>query len=112
MTKKGLEQQIITVFEIASELSRPICQAMIEFIFSTEISHNSDSADALSATLLGAVKTAVEEDQSTGLELLATLDNTLSNKVRLATTLIRMILANIDRFDNMRSMRSSLHRAS
>jgi mediator of RNA polymerase II transcription subunit 12 len=41
-----------------------------------------DSANLLSAALLGAVKTAVEEDQSQGLELLATLDSGLTNKVR------------------------------
>lgn len=41
-----------------------------------------DSADALSAALLSAIKKAVEEGQSAGLELLATLDVALTDKVR------------------------------
>ena len=41
-----------------------------------------DSADALSAALLSAIKRAVEEGQSAGLELLATLDVALTDKVR------------------------------
>jgi mediator of RNA polymerase II transcription subunit 12 len=41
-----------------------------------------DAANKLSAALLDAVRIAVEEDQSQGLELLVTLDIALTNKVR------------------------------
>lgn len=73
--------QVIAVFKTASELSLPICQALIEHIFS-DPNLDGEAADTLSASLLGAVKTAIEEDQSQGLELLAALDPSLTNKVR------------------------------
>jgi mediator of RNA polymerase II transcription subunit 12 len=72
--------QVTAVFKIASELSLPICQVLIEHIFS-DPTLEGELADALSATLLSAVKTAVEEDRSQGLELLAALDSSLTNKV-------------------------------
>jgi mediator of RNA polymerase II transcription subunit 12 len=75
------EEQIVAVFKVASELSLPICQAMIEHIFSLNYALDPDAADALSAALLNAVRKAVEEDQTQGLELLRTLDTTLTNKV-------------------------------
>jgi mediator of RNA polymerase II transcription subunit 12 len=78
------ETQVIAVFRVASELSLPICQAVIEYIFSSNSALDVDAADALSAALLEAVRTAVEEDQSQGLELLTTLDTTLTDKVRTA----------------------------
>jgi mediator of RNA polymerase II transcription subunit 12 len=43
---------------------------------------DADAADALSAALLNAVRKAIEEDQSQGLELLRTLDKSLTDKVR------------------------------
>ncbi|CAO2657656.1 Nn.00g037820.m01.CDS01 [Neocucurbitaria sp. VM-36] len=76
------EQQVLTIFGVASELSLPICQAVIEHIFSSGTSMSGDSADALSAALLSAIKRAVEEGQSAGLELLATLDAALTDKIR------------------------------
>jgi mediator of RNA polymerase II transcription subunit 12 len=76
------EEQVSAVFKIASELSLPICQAMIENIFSTNNVVDAHAADTLSAALLNAVKMAVEEDQSQGLELLSSLETTLTNKVR------------------------------
>jgi mediator of RNA polymerase II transcription subunit 12 len=75
------EEQVIAVFKVASELSLPICQAFIEHTFS-DPALEGDMANALSAALLDAVKTAVEEDQSQGLELLANLDASLTGKVR------------------------------
>jgi mediator of RNA polymerase II transcription subunit 12 len=54
---------------------------VIEFIFSSTSALDADAADALSAALLDAVRTAVEEDQSQGLELLTTLDIALTDKV-------------------------------
>jgi mediator of RNA polymerase II transcription subunit 12 len=56
---------------------------MIENIFSTNHVVDAHAADTLSVTLLNAVKAAVEEDQSQGLELLSSLEPTLTNKVGL-----------------------------
>jgi len=53
---------------------------LIEHIFS-DPALEGDMADALSAALLDAVRTAVEKDQSQGLELLTNLDATLASKV-------------------------------
>jgi mediator of RNA polymerase II transcription subunit 12 len=99
------EEQIVAVFKIASELSLPICQAMIEFIFSSEYALGVDAADALSAALLNAVRTAVEEDQSQGLELLTSLDTALTDKV-ITSLFLRNSLADIIRFDVMLNVRS------
>ncbi|KAH8693421.1 hypothetical protein GQ44DRAFT_753948 [Phaeosphaeriaceae sp. PMI808] len=76
------EEQVFAVFKVASELSMPICQAAIEHIFSSESMLDGVAADILSGALLNAVKMAVEEDQSQGLELLATLDIALMDKIR------------------------------
>jgi mediator of RNA polymerase II transcription subunit 12 len=73
---------VVAVFNVSSELSLPICQAMIEHIFSLSSVLDAHAADALSVALLNAVKTAVEKDQAQGLELLITLDSTLTDKVR------------------------------
>jgi mediator of RNA polymerase II transcription subunit 12 len=81
LTQATPEEQIVAVFKVASELSLPICQAMIEHIFSLDYARDLDAADALSAALLNAVRKAVEEDQTQGLELLRTLDTTLTDKV-------------------------------
>lgn len=81
LAKMTSEEQVITVFSHASELSLPICQALIENIFTADPALDDDAADALSAALLNAVKTAVEEDQSQGLQLLSTLDSALTDKV-------------------------------
>tara|TARA_R110002003_G_scaffold73_8_gene6869 strand:- start:4572 stop:4829 length:258 start_codon:yes stop_codon:yes gene_type:complete len=77
LAKMTSEEQVITVFSHASELSLPICQALIENIFTADPALDDDAADAL----LNAVKTAVEEDQSQGLQLLSTLDSALTDKV-------------------------------
>jgi mediator of RNA polymerase II transcription subunit 12 len=82
LVKATAEEQIVAVFKAASELSLPICQAMIEHIFSPDYALDADAADALSAALLNAVRKAIEEDQSQGLELLRTLDKSLTDKVR------------------------------
>ncbi|KAH7381682.1 hypothetical protein BKA66DRAFT_418843 [Pyrenochaeta sp. MPI-SDFR-AT-0127] len=82
LVDQNAEQQVLAIFNAANELSMPICQAVIECIFSSDTALTGDSADTLSATLLSAIKTAVEEDQSAGLELLATLDAALTDKVR------------------------------
>lgn len=74
-------EQIPAIFEIASELSLPLCQSAIEYICSSNPASEGDSVDAISAALLSAVKTAVEEDQSAGLELLTILDTDLTGKV-------------------------------
>jgi mediator of RNA polymerase II transcription subunit 12 len=55
---------------------------MIENIFSPDLGLDADAADALSAALLNAVRKAIEEDQSQGLDLLRTLDKALTDKVR------------------------------
>lgn len=87
---------VTAVFTTASELSLPICQALIEYIFSDSFVEE-EAAGALSATLLGAVKTAVEEDQSQGLELLAALDSSLTNKViSRRVTPRRVLLTSLD----------------
>lgn len=75
------EQQILAVFDIASELSMPFCRSMVQQIFETDAMSPEQSSDGLSATLLSAIKSALEKDQSSGLELLATLDSALSDKV-------------------------------
>jgi mediator of RNA polymerase II transcription subunit 12 len=54
---------------------------VIEYIFSSSSTLDVDAADALSAALLDAVRTAVEEDQSQSLELLTSLDVVLTDKV-------------------------------
>lgn len=54
---------------------------MIENIFTADPTLDGDAVDALSAALLNAVKTAVEEDQSHGLQLLSNLDTALTDKV-------------------------------
>lgn len=81
LTDTTSEEQVVAVFKVASELSLPICQAMIESLFSGHGAFETDTADALSAALLNAVRTAVEEDQSQGLELLTSLDLTVTEKV-------------------------------
>jgi mediator of RNA polymerase II transcription subunit 12 len=78
---KSPDQQVLAVFEMASELSLPICQAVIEQIFSADTTVSGESAELLSAALLSAIKTVVEKSQSTGLELLASLDASLTDQV-------------------------------
>ncbi|KNG47429.1 hypothetical protein TW65_05980 [Stemphylium lycopersici] len=82
LAEKTPEQQVVAVFALASELSLPICQAAIERIFSSRAAGPEGSSEALSATLLNAIRTAVEEDQPSGLELLASLDATLTDQIR------------------------------
>ncbi|KAF2856579.1 hypothetical protein T440DRAFT_437396 [Plenodomus tracheiphilus IPT5] len=75
-------EKVPIVFEVASDLSLPICQAVIEHIFSSEAALSGETSDALPAALLSAIKTAVEEDRSAGLELLASLDVSLTDQIR------------------------------
>lgn len=75
-------EKVPIVFEIASDLSLPICQAVIEHIFSSQSALSGETIDALPAALLSAIKTAVEEDRSAGLELLASLEASLTDQVR------------------------------
>jgi mediator of RNA polymerase II transcription subunit 12 len=82
LSEKGPEQQVLTVFALASELSLPICQAAIELIYSSDTASSGASSETLSAALLSAIKTAVEHDQSSGLELLASLDAAFADQIR------------------------------
>lgn len=92
------EQQILAVFGSASELSMPFCRAMIQQIFESESTSTEQSTDSLSSTLLNAIKSALEKDQSAGLELLASLDNALTDKVRrLFSVLFKQHSANLTR---------------
>jgi mediator of RNA polymerase II transcription subunit 12 len=54
---------------------------MIQQIFDSDSTSTERSSDGLPAALLIAIKTALEKDQTSGLELLATLDSTLTDKV-------------------------------
>lgn len=82
LSQKPPEQQVAAVFLLASELSLPICQAAIERIFSSRANASAGPSEALSATLLNAIRTAVEEDRPSGLELLASLDASLTGQIR------------------------------
>ncbi|XP_014561082.1 hypothetical protein COCVIDRAFT_22785 [Bipolaris victoriae FI3] len=82
LSQKPPEQQVAAVFSLASELSLPICQAAIERIFSSRATASEGSSEALSATLLNAIRLAVEEDRPSGLELLASLDASLTGQIR------------------------------
>lgn len=82
LSQKTPEQQVVAVFALASELSLPICQAAIERIFSSRTAASEGSSETLSATLLNAIKKAVEEEQPSGLELLASLDASLTGQIR------------------------------
>ena len=73
---------MLAVFGSASELSLPICQVVIEHIFSSNTGASGESVDVLSTALLSAIKTAVEDGGAGGLELLASLDVTLMDQVR------------------------------
>lgn len=70
------------MFEVANDLCLPICQAMLEHIFASDTALSGDSNSVLPTALLNAVKTAVEENRSAGLELLASLDACLTDQVR------------------------------
>ncbi|KAH3986935.1 mediator of RNA polymerase II transcription subunit 12 [Parastagonospora nodorum] len=76
------EEQIIAVFKAASELSLPLCQAMIEHIFASSSALDTHAADGLSVAVLNAVRTSMEQDQSQGLELLTNLEGPLADKIR------------------------------
>ncbi|KAJ8106996.1 hypothetical protein OPT61_g9171 [Boeremia exigua] len=82
LATKSPEQQILAVFDIASDLSMPFCRSMVQQIFDADTSAAEQTSDNLSATLLSAIKSALEKDQSSGLELLATLDSALTDKIR------------------------------
>ncbi|KAJ4346207.1 RNA polymerase II mediator complex subunit [Ascochyta clinopodiicola] len=76
------EQQVLEIFDIASELSMPFCRSMVQQIFESDSVSTECSADGLSAALLSAIKSALEKDQLSALELLATLDSALTIKIR------------------------------
>jgi mediator of RNA polymerase II transcription subunit 12 len=54
---------------------------MIQQIFEPDSTSTEQPSDGLSAALLRAIKSALENDKPSGLELLATLDNALTDKV-------------------------------
>jgi mediator of RNA polymerase II transcription subunit 12 len=81
LATRSSEQQILAVFDIASELSMPFCRSMIQQIFEPDSTSTEQPSDGLSAALLRAIKSALENDKPSGLELLATLDNALTDKV-------------------------------
>jgi mediator of RNA polymerase II transcription subunit 12 len=89
LVKQTPKQQILAIFNIASELSMPFCRSTIQQIFETDSSSTEQSSDSLSAALLDAIKSAMEKDQTSGLELLATLDNALTDKVCARPCLIK-----------------------
>jgi len=78
----SIEERIFAVFKIANDLSLPICQAVLAYIFSVDPTSGVQVAETQSVALLEAVKTAVENDRPAGLELLASLDASLTNKIR------------------------------
>lgn len=96
LVKKTPENQILAIFDIASELSMPFCRSTIQQIFETDSTSTEQSSDGLSAALLDAIKSAVEKDQTSGLELLATLDNALTDKVCVRPYLVRAELTHVD----------------
>ncbi|KAF2625958.1 hypothetical protein BU25DRAFT_492495 [Macroventuria anomochaeta] len=82
LATRSPEQQILAIFDIASELSMPFCRTMVQQIFETDSTSTEQSSEGLSAALLIAIKSALEKDQPSGLELLAILDSTLTDKIR------------------------------
>ncbi|KAL5113832.1 RNA polymerase II mediator complex subunit [Pleosporales sp. CAS-2024a] len=82
LDKAAPGDQVIIVFKIASELSLPICQAMIEYLSWWSTTLDTHAKDALSVALLDAVRRAAEQDQSQGLELLRNLEPILTDKIR------------------------------
>jgi len=105
---KSSEQQILAIFDKASELSMPFCRSMVQQIFKTDTVSTEHSSDGLSATILSAIKTALEKDQSSGLELLATLDSALTDKVS-HDIVFGQNRIDKRRYDNMPKVRSSRH---
>jgi hypothetical protein len=112
LAKVGPDEQVVAVFQAASELCLPICQAMIEHIFSSSTTLGAHAADALSVALLNAVRTAVERDQSQGLELLTTLESTVTDKVRSCYPRFAETVINTFRYEPMLNARSSTHLVS
>ena len=96
LVKKTPEHQILAIFDIASELSMPFCRSTIQQIFETDSTSTEQSSDGLSAALLDAIKSAMENDQTSGLELLATLDSALTDKVCGRLCLVRAELTPVD----------------
>jgi hypothetical protein len=96
LLKKTPAQQIIAIFDIASELSMPFCRSTIQQIFETDSSTTEQSSDGLSSALLDAIKLAMETDQTSGVELLATLDNALTDKVCVGSCPTRAELTRVD----------------
>ena len=91
LAKRNSEQQIHAVFDIASELSMPFCRSMIQQIFEPDSTSTERSSDCLSAALLSAIKSALDKDKPSGLELLATLDGALTDKVCAASRTRQML---------------------
>jgi len=81
----SLEEKVSIVFEMASDLCLPICQAVLEHIFASDTTLSGDLVNALPAALLSAIKTVVVEDRSAGLELLASLDTGLTDQASVPT---------------------------
>ena len=88
LATKSSEEQILAVFNIACELSMPFCRSMIQQIFESHSISAEHPPDRLSTVLLNAIKSALENDQPSGLEILSTLDGSLTDKVSLEFTII------------------------
>ena len=110
MGEKSSKEQILHIFKIATELSLPICQSAMKYMFSSDVAFDRESVDALSAALLDSVKAAIEEDQSAGLGLLATLDTGLTDKVSyLRVAVYTLSCLTSSRYGDTLNARSSTH---
>jgi mediator of RNA polymerase II transcription subunit 12 len=77
------EQQVSVVVQHADSLSLPFCQLVLRHIFSKCISEAEDEADRVSAALVAAVRTAIDEDRPCWPSLIAGLEPGLTNKASL-----------------------------
>jgi hypothetical protein len=112
LAEKSPEEQIFHIFKVASELSLPICQSAIQHIFSCQTALAEDSIDSLSVALLNAVKVAVEEDQSAGLNLLDNLNIGLTDKVSYVPSYVHKEPADLVRYGDTLNVKSSTHHPS
>lgn len=108
LASKSPEQQIFAIFDIASELSMPFCRCMVQQIFASDPIPTEGSSDGLSVALLNAIKSALEKDQPSGLELLATLDSVLTDKVSLMMVLGMTTVLTLLRYVSTPNARSSM----
>ena len=76
-----VEQQIATVVQRADPLSLPFCQLVLRQIFLASTSLVDDEADRVSAALVAAINTAIDDDQPCWPSLISGLEPGLINKV-------------------------------